>query len=199
MHKLRSAPSTARALATSIGAALLAASALVAACGKPGPTLRQPVGVTTITSAPEGEARGDGGAPYTPAPVELYLAQQAPGPCGMDRLPSVEFEFGSSDLAPPEDLRLSELARCVTEDPFDAAEIVLVGHADPIGSPTYNLDLAYDRALRVKNRLVALGVRAERIVVTSAGESPLPPSRWAEARRVDIVLARPEAASPPGR
>lgn len=175
---------------SSRGIAALLAATVMAGCGRRGPELKQPVGQTTATSASE---RASG---YVPPTVELYLSRQTPGPCGMARLPSLEFPFGSADLEMPQDVEVSRLAECLRQKPFDAAQIILVGHADPIGAATYNLQLAFDRANRVRSRLVALGVDTSRIVVTSAGESLLPRERWDEARRVDIVIARPQSASP---
>lgn len=170
--------------------ALLVIGGSVMACASSGPQLRQPVGTTTLRSQD-----------FPPPPPLPKVEPEAPPPkpCGMDRLPSIDFAYGSSDLEPSQETTLAELARCLTAESPDAEQLVLVGHADPIGTSTYNLDLAYDRAVRVKNRLIALGVRGERIVVTSAGESTLPPERWGEARRVDLLLSRPEEKAPEAR
>jgi outer membrane protein OmpA-like peptidoglycan-associated protein len=152
---------------------------VIGACHAQRRELRHPVGEkTTTSSAPN----------YTPPSVELYLARKAVAPCGMDRLPRIEFAFGSSSLDAPQDLELRRLALCLTERPFDATTVVLVGHADPIGSATYNLHLGRQRAENVRTRLVDAGVAADRIAVSSAGEALLPHDRWDGARRVDILI-----------
>lgn len=172
------------------------AAASTLGCGSSRMSLRQRVGETKLTSAPAPRAL-EQGSRYVPPSIELYVAGQAPGPCGMQQIPPFEFDYGSSTLDPALDLELSRLARCLVQRPFDAAQLLLVGHADPTGSRASNLDLAYARAEAIRSRLVELGVPAERIVTTSAGESRLPPTRWSEARRVDIVIARPGAAAAP--
>lgn len=115
------------------------------ACAKK-PTLRQPVGETFVTSA---EATGADASGYVPPATELYLAEQLPNPCGVDQLPYIEFEFGSSTLSDAQENTLSRTAKCLTTKPFDSTRLILVGRADPIGSTTYNLALAYDRAANV--------------------------------------------------
>lgn len=160
----------------------------IIACGSRGARTREPVGETTVTSA-NAQRRADG---YVPPAIELYLARQLPGPCGMARLPALDFSYGSADLETAQDLDVAKLAECLHRPPFDAARVVLVGHADPIGSASYNLELAFERARRVRSRLVDFGIDPSRILVTSAGEAALPPDRWVEARRVEIVLARPQ-------
>jgi outer membrane protein OmpA-like peptidoglycan-associated protein len=127
---------------------------------------------------------------YTPPSIELYLARKIPGPCGLDQLPSISFDFGSSTLDEAQGLELARVARCLTDKPFDEASLVLVGHTDPIGSRTYNLSLAYERAAHVKARLRDLGVAPDRVIVTAASESELPTERWDEARRVDMLITR---------
>lgn len=194
MQKSALAGWTLRSRATFVlGATLLVG---LAGCAKY-PKLQQPVGVTMVTSG-----RADRPAPNRPVIVtstteeldRFHLAEQRPGPCGMDRLPSVEFAFGSSEITTEQDAALTRLASCVKDAPFDASRIVLVGRADPKGSPTYNLDLAFFRASRVRRKLMDLGIDPSRLIVTSAGETDLPRDRWNEARRVDFVLVRPAPA-----
>ena len=53
-------------------------------------------------------------------------------------------------------------------------QIVVVGHADPIGTVEYNQVLSERRARAVKNYLVGKGVPAERIRTEGRGEFDLP-------------------------
>ena len=60
----------------------------------------------------------------------------------------------------------------------------LVGHAVVVdGGWEHAVDVAIDHP--------------DAVVVTSAGESVLPRERWDEARRVDLLIARPHSASAP--
>ena len=49
--------------------------------------------------------------------------------------------------------------------------INILGHADALGSDTYNLKLSLDRAQSVKNYLVVNGIDENLIFVTALGES----------------------------
>lgn len=158
-----------------LGLTLLAA----AACG---PSSRPAVGQATLTSA-EGPSPG-----YEPGSIELYVARRAPDPYGAPELPSIGFDFDSAELAQAEDLKLRRLARSLLAEPFRETTIVLVGHTDALGPASYNLELGRDRAERVKERLVEHGLAPDRIVVTSAGESPVVPRGRPESRRVDVML-----------
>jgi outer membrane protein OmpA-like peptidoglycan-associated protein len=49
--------------------------------------------------------------------------------------------------------------------------VTLTGHTDNIGNPSFNKDLGMQRALAMKNLLVNLGIDANRISVSSEGQS----------------------------
>lgn len=172
----------------------IATAVLLAACARPGPALEQPVGQTRTTSATAPAPQRAAG--YTPTSVDLYLARKTPGPCGLDQLPSISFAYGSTDLDEAQDLVVARVARCLTEKPFEQAQLVVVGHADPLGSSTHATRLAYERAEHVRARLRDLGVAPERMIVTAAVEPELPRERWDEARRVDLLITR---TAPPTR
>jgi outer membrane protein OmpA-like peptidoglycan-associated protein len=65
---------------------------------------------------------------------------------------------------------------------------MLIGHADPSGPTNYNTVLARERAERVKEHLVAHGLRADRIVVRSAAESAPPSESSVSPRRVEVLV-----------
>ncbi len=73
-----------------------------------------------------------------------------------------------------------------------APEVVIVGHTDRSGDPSYNYELALRRANAVRREVEAIGVPAELITVTShGGGNPLvPSSRPYEPRnrRVEITV-----------
>ncbi len=60
---------------------------------------------------------------------------------------------------------------------WPAAEVVITGHTDRVGTQEYNDALSLRRAAVVAKRLIAAGVPAERISVTGRGErEPLVPT-----------------------
>jgi outer membrane protein OmpA-like peptidoglycan-associated protein len=104
---------------------------------------------------------------------------------------TVFFVFGTDELT-PESLRLvadisAEIARRA------AAEVVVVGHTDRVGSAEQNDALSQQRAERVGRALRQAGVAGERIQVAGRGErEPLVPTGDEVAkprnRRVEITV-----------
>jgi hypothetical protein len=83
-----------------------------------------------------------------------------------------------------------------------AARVVVTGHTDLSGSPSYNLALSERRVDAVTDELVRLGVPASTIAAVGEGESnPLVPTadgvREAENRRVEIEVAQPAPETVP--
>lgn len=68
--------------------------------------------------------------------------------------------------------------------------IVVVGYADPEGSPQANRDLSRTRAQRVADALIADGVAAQRVTVTAHGSVGFAMDSQ-ESRRVTISLGAP--------
>ncbi len=73
--------------------------------------------------------------------------------------------------------------------------VVIEGHTDSIGTDRYNLELSKRRALVVKDALIGLGIKADRIAVKAYGERrPLAsndtPAGRAKNRRDDAVIIR---------
>ena len=106
---------------------------------------------------------------------------------------AVGFRTGSA-LPPGEiDAGLEALAMLVGALP--SLDIHLDGYADPRGGVPLNRALSQARADAIRDRLIAAGVRAERIHVTahgavagSAEEQAADPDGWALQRRVSIRL-----------
>jgi peptidoglycan-associated lipoprotein len=79
--------------------------------------------------------------------------------------------------------------------------ILVAGHADPRGTTGYNLALAERRALRLRDQLVARGVRDDRISVVSYGEG-MPSCRaaiepcWATNRAAVILVRKTSPQTP---
>ncbi len=102
-------------------------------------------------------------------------------------LAQVAFESGQASLNAKAKELMIDIAGSVKK--LDGATLVLSGFHDTTGSPELNAKLAKDRALAVRDALVALGMPAERIKllkpqVVVGGADP------ALARRVDIGLIR---------
>jgi len=81
------------------------------------------------------------------------------------------FDFDRSDLTAAGQVVVNEILAVALADP--TSSIALVGHADTVGSPAYNLRLGQARATTVQNALVSGGVQPARITSSSEGESNL--------------------------
>ena len=82
------------------------------------------------------------------------------------------FEFDSAALSPSSraDLEvLATFAKCQTK-----GAIILEGHADPRGTQAYNMQLSGARAAAVRQKLIAMGVPSDRIVVTFSARRERP-------------------------
>lgn len=103
-------------------------------------------------------------------------------------LQSIEFESGLSDfvdcskkrnrtaqeacrLKQDTDLEnLNGLVRYLNEEPHASFKLRIVGHTDDVGSSESNMLLSEQRAASVKERLVGLGISADRIIIEGKGE-----------------------------
>jgi outer membrane protein OmpA-like peptidoglycan-associated protein len=101
------------------------------------------------------------------------------------------FVFGTDTLTPESTADLNRIAREVAGRP--AAEIVVIGHTDRVGSDQQNDALSLQRAERIRQELIRTGIAAERIVTVGRGErEPLVPTDDEVAeprnRRVEITV-----------
>jgi peptidoglycan-associated lipoprotein len=113
---------------------------------------------------------------------------------GVCSFATVQFGFDDALLDEASRRGLQQTAECLERE--RTTRYVLVGRADPRGTTEYNLALGQRRAEAVKNYLVALGIDATRLGVTSEGSegaTGTDESGWARDRRVDP--AHREAAS----
>ena len=93
------------------------------------------------------------------------------------------FRSGSSVLEPGARSRLASVADTLSRHPGD---VVVKGHTDSNGSEHYNLALSQDRADRVRDFLVAEGVRPSRVAAIGLGEdSPVATNETAQGRRLN--------------
>jgi len=79
------------------------------------------------------------------------------------------FDTDSATLKADADSQLKSLAdwaACNTK-----GALILEGHADPRGAQAYNMELSAKRAAAVRQKLVEMGVRSDRIVISVYGEN----------------------------
>jgi len=115
------------------------------------------------------------------------LALQPPRP----RRFVLNFELGGDRLTRESEPVLEQVRAALAAAP--AADLVIVGHTDRVGSVESNDRLSLQRAQAIRDRLVGAGAAAERISVAGRGErEPLVPTEDEVAeprnRRVEIKL-----------
>ncbi|MBL8677521.1 MAG: OmpA family protein [Myxococcales bacterium] len=99
---------------------------------------------------------------------------------------AVYFAFDDDQIAERGQRSLRSAAECLARE--RSTRYVLVGRADPRGTSEYNLALGERRARAVQRVLAALGVDANRLVVSSEGSegaTGTDESGWQQDRRVD--------------
>jgi len=106
-------------------------------------------------------------------------------------LKPIRFDVARADVRPADRAVVDANARWLVANPD--YDIMIAGYADPRGTAEYNLALAQRRAARLRDELVARGVRRDRIVVATYGEG-MPACRiategcWARDRAADILV-----------
>jgi OOP family OmpA-OmpF porin len=105
-----------------------------------------------------------------PVAVQPAAPKPEPAPKAVEPVTAIVlFDYDSSTMQPGEAAKLDELAgkaKGRTSDRLDA-----VGHADRIGSDSYNMGLSRKRAEAVRDHLVGKGIEAGRIRAEARGES----------------------------
>jgi len=105
---------------------------------------------------------------------------------------SVLFASAKSDLLPAAQAKLNEVANALTkEDPV--SRMVVEGHTDSQGQPSYNQDLSQRRAQVVRDYLVTRGIASDRITAQGFGSTRSVADNTstegrANNRRVEIVV-----------
>lgn len=132
--------------------------------------------------------------PAAPAPEPAPVAE-APLPAPTQKrivLRGVTFAFDSAEIDGDAVGILDAAVAALGEAP--AADVIVAGHTDSIGSEAYNQQLSERRATSVRNFLVGRGIEADRLTVRAYGESqPVADNATAEGRaqnrRVELNLA----------
>lgn len=132
---------------------------------------------TSLTGTPQTEGNDT---------AEAEAEQRAKSLGSVDLL----FDFDSANLKTGARTDLVTLARWAKCNAKGA--VVLEGHTDVIGSQDYNMKLAGERAGAVREKLIAMGVPSDRIVVTVYGKNGPRRGSQAEDRRVTVrAIATP--------
>ncbi|MFQ5769306.1 MAG: OmpA family protein [bacterium] len=114
------------------------------------------------------------------------------------RLIGLTFPSGKSTIEPEFFSLLTTVQRAIRK--FPNSTITIEGHTDAIGDDRFNENLSYERAMAVKQYLLAnMGMDESRITALGYGESkPIASNETstgrAQNRRIDIVLTFGEAA-----
>jgi outer membrane protein OmpA-like peptidoglycan-associated protein len=151
---------------------------------------------------PPTNAQGDYQVHFpAPKPAEdrmlrLSLSQDTHVECQF----SPHFAYNSADPLPQDRLALRDLAACLNSPDAHSHDIMLIGRADAHGPSDYNVQLAHERASRVRELLVSEGVDRNRIRIASRGEYGargigMVYSHGSD-RRVDVVVRK--SAHAPG-
>src|SRR5260221_817403 len=108
-----------------------------------------------------------------PEPVAAPIAAApAPEPVVIEKITlstDVLFPFNKAELLPSGKQKLDELAK--SAQGANVERVVLVGHADRIGSEEYNQELSEKRAQAVADYLAQKGVDSSRLQVEGKGKS----------------------------
>jgi outer membrane protein OmpA-like peptidoglycan-associated protein len=121
-------------------------------------------------------------------------------------LPTVYlFEFNKAAVEPDARKHLRQIAEVLNDQILTGRHVIVEGHADAIGTGTYNMTLSERRAEAVIAELVAAGVDKGRLAKRAFGkERPLEPNKRpdgsdnpegrARNRRVALIVENPTPA-----
>jgi outer membrane protein OmpA-like peptidoglycan-associated protein len=156
---------------------------------KKGPDLWQVVGIdfSTLLQKYMTDSGVTAGVAYTPI---------IKTPSGGEKL-VVYFDYNDSNIVPRAQRQLEIVAHLLKDDPN--RKMRLSGHADALGSESYNLKLSRARAFNVRESLTRLGVNPAQVVSEGLGElQPMDPNLKADGtdntegrsrnRRTEIYL-----------
>lgn len=100
----------------------------------------------------------------------------------------IHFDFDRYEIKDSDREQVEKLATCLAQNP--ARSLLIEGHTDARGTPTYNAALGERRAIAVRNFLLSKGIGAHRLNTVSYGEQkPLVDEKnnyaWQQNRRAE--------------
>jgi len=135
--------------------------------------------------------------------IELYDLEADETALGVKiYLPKLSFNFDSYELSSTAHDKLAYIVQLCLEESALERDILVIGHTDSKGTTEYNLKLSQDRAVRVRDALLELGLQSSRITTAWYGDSqPIVPNAFSDGsdneegrainRRVEIVILNP--------
>lgn len=132
--------------------------------------------------------------PPVATPPAIPVAD-VPVPPALDKIPDVvHFAFDRYTISPESDKVLQIVAKTMFTYPW--LKLELGGHTDRRGNQNYNMKLSQRRVSAVYNRLIALGLPADRFVKQAHGMSKMlmkTDDKLARAldRRVELIMINP--------
>jgi len=162
------------------------------------------IAITTVSGCDSGPRpptgkglQGQSTGPSTAATTESRPSTESrppaatPEPKAEAELKNVHFDLDEAKIRPADAKILKENARWLKSN--RSASVMIGGHADERGSDDYNVQLGARRANAVKSYLIAQGIEAKRLAVTSYGErnpacSDHSESCWGQNRRAELQV-----------
>jgi outer membrane protein OmpA-like peptidoglycan-associated protein len=130
--------------------------------------------------------------PTPPAPI---VPTQIDVPIAVDKIPDVvHFAFDRYNISPESDKVLKLVAKTLHAYPW--LKLELGGHTDRRGKQGYNMKLSQRRVTAVYNRLIELGLPADRFITRAHGMTQLmmkTDDKLARSldRRVELIITNP--------
>lgn len=114
-------------------------------------------------------------------------------------LPGIFFGFNSADLEPEGREKVEALAKILNHPRAVQRKVTIEGHADALGSQTYNLKLSQERAEAVEQAMISAQMQKDRLYAEGFGETrPIAPNMnpdgsdnlegRAQNRRVEVII-----------
>lgn len=125
--------------------------------------------------------------------VELDVYPEEINPGDTLTIKNIQFEFNSAALTKDSKAGIEKIAELLQSHPeFDAE---LAGHTDNVGNESYNQKLSADRANAVRDALINIGVKSDRLTAKGYGSSqPLVPNdseeNRAKNRRTELIILK---------
>jgi outer membrane protein OmpA-like peptidoglycan-associated protein len=109
-----------------------------------------------------------------PEPVVTAVPETTPPPPAPAPAPeklSVLFNFNDAGFRadPQTESRIAEFTSWLGKNP--SAKLSITGHTDQVGEESFNNELGMRRAAALQKHILSLGIAADRLIVTSKGET----------------------------